>query len=671
MKIFNKILVANRGEIAVRIMRTAKKLGIQTVAVYSEVDKNSLHVSFADEAYCLGISELNETYLNINKIINIAKQTNCDAIHPGYGFMSENSQFVAECDKAGIVFIGPNTESMRIMGNKIEARNFVEKLNIPLTQGAIGKKEELLKAVKKIKFPILIKAAAGGGGKGMRIVNKIDEFEEAIEATSREAKSYFGNETVYVEQFINEPRHIEIQLLGDKHGNVIHLFERECSIQRRYQKIIEESPSPTITNDVRKKMGEAAVAIGKAIGYDSAGTIEFLVDNDLNYYFLEMNTRIQVEHPVTEMVTGIDIVEEQFYIAAGNKLRIKQNYIKQTGHAIECRIYAENPENNFLPSPGNMCFYKPPRLNNIRIETSIEHSTEITSYFDPMICKLIVCESNRELASRKMLDSLNDFIIHGINTNISYLIALLKSQSFINNKINTKFCDINTLQIVKQINTEKNKTDSNLILFAYCLYSINNRAFQERKHFSDEHNVWNIIGYWRDVINVKIMFNNNEYYVGVEQKNDKEYELSINNVISNCKILENSNGKLKFTINDTVQTVYISEDDSGSAYLSYGGHIFNLLRKDVLKKDNSVFRVEDFTEDSNNVLSPMPGKVIKIPALENKDYKKGDALIIIEAMKMENRIYAPKNCKIEKINVKVGDMIESSTVLITLENGSR
>ena len=666
MKLFKKILVANRGEIAVRVMRTAKKLGIATVAIYSEVDKESLHVSYADEAYCIGEVELSDTYLNINKIIDVAKKNGCDAIHPGYGFMAENSKFVTECNNAGIAFIGPNTESMRIMGNKIEARNFVKKLNVPLTEGVTGSIKNLISAAKKIKFPILIKAAAGGGGKGMRIVYKESELAEAIEATSREAKSYFGDETVYIEKFIEEPRHIEIQLLGDNFGNVIHLFERECSIQRRYQKIIEESPSPTITPEVRKKMGEAAVTIGKAIGYNNAGTIEFLVDKNLNFYFLEMNTRIQVEHPVTEMVTGIDIVEEQFYIAIGNPLRIKQEDVKQNGHAIECRIYAEDPSNKFLPSPGKMCFYKTPSLANIRIETGISKNTEIKSFFDPMLCKLIVWENNRELANQKMLNSLQEFIIHGINTNISYLIALLQNDAFINNTINTKFCDTYTSKIIEQINIEKEGIQFQIPLLAYCLYTLNNKNIQERKHYSDEHNVWNIIGYWREVMKIKILFNEKEYFIGVEVGKNLQFIFELNSQIYNTQLIENIEGKLMFSLNNSIYTTYISEDEKGNAFISYNGHIFNMLRKDVLKKDNSTFRLEDFVEDTNTITSPMPGKVIKINAKEGDEMKKGDVFLIIEAMKMENRIFATKDCKIDKINVKTGDMVESSTALITL-----
>ncbi len=667
MKLFKKILVANRGEIAVRVMKTAKKLGIATVAIYSEVDKESLHVSFADESYCIGEVELSDTYLNIGKIIDVAKRYGCDAVHPGYGFMAENSQFVNECNKAGIVFIGPNTESMRIMGNKIEARNFVKTLNVPLTEGITGTVETLISAAKTIAFPLLVKAAAGGGGKGMRIVYSESELAEAIESTSREAKSYFGDETVYIEKFIEEPRHIEIQVLGDNFGHVIHLFERECSIQRRYQKIIEESPSPTLTPEVRQKMGEAAVKIGKAIGYNNAGTIEFLVDKNLNFYFLEMNTRIQVEHPVTEMVTGIDIVEEQLHIAAGNPLRINQEDVKQNGHSIECRIYAEDPSNNFLPSPGKMFLYKTPTIPDIRIETGIAKSTEIKSFFDPMICKLIVWDSNRDLATKKMINALHEFVIHGIKTNITYLIALLQNESFVQNTISTKFCDQYTPEIIDGINKEKEAIPAHVPLIAYSLFTLNNKDIQERKHYSDEHNIWNIIGYWREVMQIKILYAEKEYYIGVESTKKNEYSFYIEGKIYQATLKENAEGKLAFYMDDFFYTTYVSEDTKGNAFLSYHGHIFNLLRKDILSKDYSVFRLEDFVEDTNTITSPMPGKVIKINVKEGDELKKGEVLIIIEAMKMENRIFATKDCKIQKVNVKVGDMVESSTGLITLE----
>jgi acetyl-CoA carboxylase biotin carboxylase subunit len=668
MNIINKILIANRGEIAVRIIKTAKKLGIKTVAIYAEIDKDALHVSFADESHCIGKTELSETYLNIEKIIEIAKKSHCDAIHPGYGFMAENSGFVDACDEAGIIFIGPNTHSMKVMGNKIEAREFVSKLNIPMTKGVTGDKPTLLKASKDIPFPLLLKAAAGGGGKGMRIVNTEAELEEAIEATSREAKAYFGDAAVYIEQFIQNPRHIEVQILGDHFGNVIHLFERECSIQRRYQKIIEESPSPTLTPELRLKMGEAAVRIGKEINYNNAGTIEFLVDEALNFYFLEMNTRIQVEHPITEMVTGIDIVEEQIHIAAGNPLRLKQQDIKQNGHAIECRIYAEDPSNNFLPSPGKMLLFKEPHIADIRIDTGITKHTEIKSAFDPMICKLIVWSPSREEATKKMLTALYEFVIHGIKTNITYLIALLQDEAFIKNKISTKFCDEFTPQIIEKLNLEKSKIPAHIPLIAYTLYSLNNKSIQERTHFTDEHNIWNAIGYWRDLMEIRISLSETEYPVIIENIKNNEYQIQFNGNAYNTSLKIIEDHKIEFFINDIFYSAFISEDLKSNAYLSYSGFIFNLIRKDILHKDTATFRIEDYIETSNNINSPMPGKVIKVNVNEGDEVKKGDVLLIIEAMKMENRIICSKDkAIIESVNVKAGQMVDTTTALITFK----
>jgi len=668
MNIINKILVANRGEIAVRVMKTAKKLGIKTVAVYSEIDKDALHVSFADEAHCIGESELSETYLNISKIIGIAKKSNCDAIHPGYGFMAENSKFVDACNDAGIIFIGPTTHSMKVMGNKITAREFVSKLNIPMTKGVSGNKESLLKASKDIRFPVLLKAAAGGGGKGMRIVYSNDELPEAIESTSREAKSYFGDETVYIEKYIENPRHIEVQILGDNYGNVIHLYERECSLQRRYQKIIEESPSPTLTPELRLKMGEAAVRIGKEIAYNNAGTIEFLVDEDLNFYFLEMNTRIQVEHPVTEMVTGIDIVEEQIYIAAGNPLRWKQEDIHQKGHAIECRIYAEDPSNNFQPSPGKMLLFKEPEIADIRIDTGITKDTEIKSSFDPMICKLIVWSNSREEATKKMLTALYEFVIHGINTNISYLIALLQNEAFIHNKISTKFCDDFTPQIIENLNIEKNKIPVHLPLIAYTLYSLNNKTIQERIHTKDEFSIWNTIGYWRDLMKIRIYLSDIEFYIHIDNIRNNEYQFIVSGQQFTSMLKSIDDHKIEFFINDIFYTAYISEDLKYNASLSYSGFIFSLVRKDILHKDTSTFRIEDFIEETNNINSPMPGKVIKINVKPGDNVKKGDVLLIIEAMKMENRISCVKEkAIIESVNVETGQMVDTTSALISFK----
>ena len=659
MKIFKKILIANRGEIAVRIIKTAKKLNIKTVAIYSEPDQNALHVRMADEAYLIGGQELHESYLNINKIINTAQYAGCDAIHPGYGFLAENADFVKACTRTGITFIGPHTEAMRIMGNKIEARNFVKKIGVPMTEGITGNPETLLKNVKSLEFPVLVKAAAGGGGKGMRIVYKPEELKEVLNSTAREAKNYFGDGTVYIEKYIEEPRHIEFQILGDNYGNVVHLFERECSIQRRYQKIIEESPSPTLTKSLRTKMGEAAVAIGKEIKYNSAGTIEFLVDKNLNFYFLEMNTRIQVEHPVTEMVTEIDLVEEQILIAAGNKLRLTQNKLKQSGHAIECRIYAEDPSNNFLPSPGNIILYKEPTGKNIRIDSAIDGPTTIHSFFDPMISKLIVWGQNREQTIENITDALKNFPIHGIKTNIEYLLKLLQHPAFKQNKISTKFCDEHTEEIIQEIENQKKELGIKIPLFAYFLHNLNLNKIHEKK------DVWNKIGYWRNIM--KIPFT----------AEGEDYEIFINKIQNNCYLIEFQNteyqlclkamepNKINFTANGKPYQLFVSSDEKGNGYVSYEGMIYTVKRMDIL------YESEDYgttsADDSDaNLFAPMPGKVVKINVKPGDKVKRGTILIVVEAMKMENNIIASGDAVVEKVAVKEGDMVNTDIQLIYL-----
>lgn len=661
MKLFNKILVANRGEIAIRIIKSAKALGIKTVTIYSEVEADALHVKSGDESYCLGKVELHDTYLNINKIIEVAIKSKCDAIHPGYGFLAENPLFVKACEDAGITFIGPHTNAMKIMGNKIEARAFVKKINVPMTEGVTGDVATLLKAGRSIPYPLLIKAAAGGGGKGMRIVHNDIELENALESTSREAKSYFGDGTVYIEKFIEEPRHIEIQIIGDNFGNVVHLFERECSIQRRYQKIIEESPSPTLSAEVRSKMGADAVRIGKEIGYNNAGTIEFLLDKDLHYYFLEMNTRVQVEHPVTEMVTGIDIVKEQILIAAGNPLTFKQEDIKQKGHAIECRVYAEDPENKFLPSPGKMTYYKEPSGEGIRIDTGIAKATTIESFFDPMISKLVVWGVDRENARIKMIAALKEYIIHGIKTNVSYLINVMQHEAYIKNKISTKFCDEYKEEMLAVCDESKKATPFFIPLIAYLVFSLNRKD-------KTINSVWSAIGYWRDPMKIDVGFEGSDISVYINKEIHDVFEFEISGEKYVVKVNEIKDGNIILTINNEAYNTYISDDSKGNAYISYNGNLFNAIRKDMLVKEDVFHSSGGTDEDSNHVFSPMPGKVIKLNIKAKDKVKKGDTLLVVEAMKMENNILAIKDTVIEKINVSVGDMVDSSKPLITFED---
>ncbi len=441
---FDKILIANRGEIAIRILKACQEMGVNTVAIYSDVDAYSPHVHLADESVCLGDPSPSESYLNISKIIDAAVETGAEAIHPGYGFLAENADFAYACREAGITFIGPKPEVIDLMGDKIEAKQKMENADVPVIPGYHGVKQEnefLIEQGKKIGFPLLVKAAAGGGGKGMRIVHDRDRLEEAIEGAKREAKSSFGSDVVFLEKYLDQPRHIEFQILADEHGNILHLFERECSIQRRHQKVIEESPSPVMTPDLRKKMGKAAVTAARAVGYTNAGTIEFMVDGSLNFYFMEMNTRLQVEHPITEATTGIDIVKWQLRIASGEELAFKQEKLNQRGHAIECRIYAEDPANGFLPCNGMLTNVEPPMGPNIRNDMGIETGMEVTAYYDPLLAKLVVSAENREDAINKMIWALSHYVVLGITTNISFLKEVLDHEAFRNGNITTHFID--------------------------------------------------------------------------------------------------------------------------------------------------------------------------------------------------------------------------------------
>ncbi|MCX6243712.1 MAG: acetyl-CoA carboxylase biotin carboxylase subunit [Bacteroidetes bacterium] len=660
-----RILIANRGEIAVRIMRTARKMGITTVAIYSEIDRDSLHVKEADEAWCIGEVELSETYLNIPKIIEVAKESGVQAIHPGYGFLAENPLFVDACDEAGIIFIGPGSNAMRIMGNKISAREFVKKSGVPVTEGLTGKLETLLKAKSKIGFPVLLKAAAGGGGKGMRIVHDEAELDEALESTARQALAYFGDDTIYLEKYLDDPRHIEVQILGDNHGNVIHLFERECSIQRRYQKIIEESPSPTLTPELRKKMGEAAVKIGKEIGYSNAGTIEFLVDNQLNFYFLEMNTRVQVEHPVTELVTGVDLVEEQIRVAEGYPLPFKQEELSQNGHAIECRIYAEDPEHNFRPSPGKMTLYAEPSGDFIRIDKGITADTEIKSSFDPMICKLVTWGIDREEATLRMISALQDYHIHGIKTNIPYLSGILRSEAFTSNSISTKFCDAHTRDILAGILKEKEQVPVHLPLLGYLLFTLVNR---DEAHVSRRPaDPWTSVGFWREEMHLNVKSGEEVYKIGIKAAKDPEFVFTIADESYNIRKLSGDASALRFALKGIPHAIRVSHEDGKKGFISFGGHIFEMNRQDFLTGSMEAERYESSGGHSNEVHSPMPGKVIKIFVEEGKQVKKGELLLIIEAMKMENSIVSPSDAIVTKINVAVNDRVESTKALIILE----
>lgn len=444
MGIFGKLLVANRGEIAIRIIRAAREMGISTVAVFSEADRDSLHVRFADEAYCIGPPPSTQSYLAIEKIIDAAIKSGCEAIHPGYGFLAENPAFARSCQEAGLSFIGPPVSGIELMGSKTAARNAAIKCGVAIVPGArfdIEGDEEAFRLAREIGYPVVVKASAGGGGKGMRVVDDEDEMKSALRAARSEAESAFGDPSIYIEKYLEKPRHIEIQVLGDKYGRVIYLGERECSVQRRHQKVIEESPSPLVDSEMRRRMGEAALKICAEVGYYSAGTVEFLVDKDRAFFFLEMNTRLQVEHPVTELVTGVDLAKEMIKIASGDKLSFSQEDIRMTGHAIECRIYAEDPEADFLPSPGKITVLRTPEGPGVRVDGGVYQGYEVPLYYDPLIAKVVTWGRDREEARLRMARALREYVIGGIKTTISFHEAVMLDGEFAAGHIDTGFIE--------------------------------------------------------------------------------------------------------------------------------------------------------------------------------------------------------------------------------------
>lgn len=436
-----KVLVANRGEIAVRVIRACHQLGLKAVAIYSEADRTAFHVRCADEAHLVGPAPSNESYLAQDRIIEIARKAGCEAIHPGYGFLAENAQFAEKVDEAGLIFIGPSPEAIALLGDKVASRKLMKSRGIPIIPGVADETDlsdgALMEAADRIGYPVLIKAAGGGGGKGMRVVSSPEELPPALDSARREARSAFGNPTLYVERYIAHPRHVEFQIFGDHYGNQVHLFERECSVQRRHQKIIEESPSPIVDDDLRRQMGEAALEVAKAVGYTSAGTVEFLVDEDRQFYFLEVNTRIQVEHPVTEMVVGVDLVAEQIRVAQGERLSWKQEELSQRGHAIEARLYAEDPTNQFLPSAGPVLMFRPPSGPGIRVDYGIESGDEVPVYYDPIVAKIIAWGVDRTQALRRLERALEETVVVGFATNLEFLHSVLCHPRFLSGDYNT------------------------------------------------------------------------------------------------------------------------------------------------------------------------------------------------------------------------------------------
>ena len=661
-----KILIANRGEIACRVIKTAKKLNIATVAVYSEADKDSLFVKLADESYFIGGSQPAESYLDMNKIIAVAKKSKADAIHPGYGFLSENATFVKKLNNSKIKFIGPNPNAIKKMGDKIESKNLAIKLKLNVIPGhtaPVKNSKEALKISYKIGYPVLLKASAGGGGKGMRIVRKNSELEENFNAAKSESKKSFGDDRVFIEKYIEQPRHIEIQILCDKHGNQVHLGERECSIQRRYQKVIEECPSPFVDSKMRTKMAEQALKLAKEVKYDSAGTVEFVVDSKKNFYFLEMNTRLQVEHPVTELVTGIDLVEQMIRCADNKKLKITQKDIKLKGWSVESRIYAEDPIKDFLPSIGRVTHYIEPGISSndedvIRNDTGISPGSEVSLFYDPMISKLAVHSKDRKTAIDLMIKSLENYYLSGVENNINFLMSILDDKKFRNGDISTNFIKDKFkkgYQSNLALNYDKEIKLSIFALVLHC-YQIKEESLKKNKSYAvkinDNYTDIQILkfDFSKRVLKSTFEIGNEKYDISASIKLiDKIHHIEINNVIYSFK-LNNLINMHRFDISYFDARV--------------NSHVISQSHKKLLRIMPKIMK-EDL---SKKLISPMPGLIKSINVVEGQKIKNGDQILIIEAMKMENILKCEKDCKIEKILINSGDSVGADEELVLFSN---
>ncbi|MDR4988221.1 MAG: biotin carboxylase N-terminal domain-containing protein [Bacteroidales bacterium] len=652
----NKVLVANRGEIAIRIFESLHQMGICTVAVYSETDAGAPHSRIAAERYLLKGNKLSDTYLNIEQLVNIALKSDADAIHPGYGFLSENPDFAKAVTEAGLTFIGPSEEAIRLMGNKKQAREIAADLGIPVIEGATGDINELLKKSGELGYPVLVKAAAGGGGKGMRIAGNEHELHEVLETTQREALNYFGNGDVYIEKYLPSPRHIEVQILADQQGNVLSLFERECSLQRRHQKIIEEAPAPNISSRLRKDITAAAKKLAEHINYHSAGTVEFLVQED-SFFFLEMNTRIQVEHPVTEMITGLDLVKEQVHIATGRPLPYRQHEISMNGHAIEARIYAEDPDNGFLPSPGKVLLNIPPEGKRLRIDSSLDGPGEISSMFDPMVSKLIFHANSRETARKKIIQHLKDYVIIGVKTNISFLIDVLSSEAFAGGNIHTRLIE-NTKLTRSTSHTTKNYRQ--FLAMAYQFIYTGNAT--------QPGNTWKHIGHWRLLPDAQLQVDGESITQGYNYHTPYEMSIVENGQHRVFRLLHKDEHSMHIEVDGTKHALYYLAIN-GEVMFQYEGVTSKVnpqkhLGRDALTEINE----NPELEGESLVRAPMHGTVIKVFVNAGDAVNKGDTLLILESMKMENKITSTAKAYVKKVDVSAGDMVANNTLLVHLSN---
>ena len=681
---FKKILIANRGEIACRVIATARKMGIATVAVYSEADKEARHVQLADEAVLLGPAPSRESYLVADKIIAAAKQTGAQAIHPGYGFLSENEEFAARCEKEGIAFIGPKAHSIAAMGDKIASKKLANEARVNTIPGyndAIDTAEQAVEIAKGIGYPVMIKASAGGGGKGLRVAFNDKEAFEGFSSCRNEARNSFGDDRVFIEKYVLEPRHIEIQILGDSHGHVVYLNERECSIQRRHQKVIEEAPSPFISDATRKAMGEQAVALAKAVKYQSAGTVEFVVGKDQDFYFLEMNTRLQVEHPVTECITGLDLVEQMIRVAAGEKLSFTQADVKRDGWAIECRINAEDPFRNFLPSTGRLVRFQPPEqtmvqahtepLLGVRVDTGVKEGGEIPMFYDSMIAKLIVHGRDRNEAIAKMREALNGFVIRGISSNIPFQAALLAHPKFVSGEFNTGFIAEHYSQGFFAEDVPHNDPDFLVALAAF----VRRKSRERAATLSGQLPGYDVkVGHDYTVVELGKAGHNRyipvqvddfpgQHGVAVIRVNDKQYAIQSQSRLNDVRI--------KGTVNGQPFTAQVERGTARNPLALQVQH--NGTRMEVLvvsQRMAELHRLMPYKAPpdlSRFVLSPMPGLLVQVAVQPGQKVQAGERVAVIEAMKMENVLFASQDAVVKKVVATQGESLSVDQVIVEFE----
>jgi 3-methylcrotonyl-CoA carboxylase alpha subunit len=657
---FQKILIANRGEIACRIARTARRMGVRTVAVYSEADRGALHVTLADEAVAIGPAPARESYLVAERLIDAARATGAQAIHPGYGFLSENAEFAEACASMGLVFIGPPAAAIRAMGDKAAAKALMEKAGVPVVPGYHGEDQSearLLKEAKKIGFPILIKPSAGGGGKGMRIVTEPADFAAALAAAKREATAAFGDDRVLVERYLTRPRHIEVQVFGDRGGKLVHLLERDCSIQRRHQKVIEEAPAPGLSDAQRRRMGDVAISAARAVGYVGAGTIEFIAEGD-TFYFMEMNTRLQVEHPVTEAITGLDLVEWQLRVAAGEPLPLEQDQILRHGHAIEARLYAEDPQRDFLPSTGRLTVLKPPSGSGIRVDTGVRAGDAVSVHYDPLITKLIVWGEDRDAATRRLTQALADYRVGGLVTNREFLYRLSRHPAYRAGEVDTGFIDRHRSELIPAPVPAPAAALAAASLIRVLAQARASREFAAAS--GDPHSPWPRRDGWRlngdTYQDLRWQDAIGERAVRVHYRR-AGYHLEIGDHAGEAVTRWEEDGTLALTLDGTVHRAVLLQPGEPTVVL-LDGIEHRLSYIDPLEPKTEL----DTT--GGRLTAPMPGKIIEVTAQPGQRVRRGEALLVLEAMKMEHTIVAPADGIVEGVHFSPGDLVEEGAALI-------